>query len=660
MKKITTVVFLLIIPQNLFAQADTLLQNESAVDLIEEISSESEDSQIYDLLEQLSDNPIQINIAGKTDLIRIPFLDFQTANKIVDFREKNGFFKDVTDLYKIYSIDKETIEKILPYITFTDYSDQNIFQNLFSFQNMKVNFRTRGIVDLQDSKGLQENKFAGSRWKNYQRLQVESNDKFRLGLLTEKDPGESSFNDFYSFHFQIKNLGCVNKLIIGDYLLEFGQGLAMWSPYGLSKSTDAVNTIGKKDRGIVPYTSSNENQFLRGVSAQLNFGNFQMIPFFSSHKVDASIDSITSFVISTPVDGMHRTQSELNRKNTLLEKTFGISLKYNFLPNLSTEFLYYKTNFGNSFTSNSAFDISGNEFEFYSFSYSSFWKSVFVTGEFCYNRISAASINNIEIAVSKDFTFVSSFRNYPRNFVNIYSNGMGERSGTQNEIGFYTGFKLKTAVGTINFYYDQFKFPYATYYNPVPTSGREFLVYYYVRPFNKTVLTLKYKNENKEVAKVYSNENIIDNQIIQNIRLDLTYTANKFVTLKTRLESVFLSFTKTKDDAEKGFLVFQDVRIKPFSSLLLYLRAAFFKTDSYNSRVYEFENDLTGIVTNPPLYGKGLRWYLVAKYSLPLGITISMKYSELYEPEERTLGSGYSEINSNLDNSLNLQLDVKL
>ena len=118
-------------------------------------------------------------------------------------------------------------------------------------------------------------------------------------------------------------------------------------------------------------------------------------------------------------------------------------------------------------------------------------------------------------------------------------------------------------------------------------------------------------------------------------------------------------FPTTISGSEKGLLIFQDVKYEPSASLNFSGRIVFFKTDSYDSRVYEFENDLTGVMSNPALYGDGMRWYLVARYNTSFGLSLSMKYSELIKPNERALGSGDTLINSNVDNRLSFQLDFK-
>jgi hypothetical protein len=63
-------------------------------------------------------------------------------------------------------------------------------------------------------------------------------------------------------------------------------------------------------------------------------------------------------------------------------------------------------------------------------------------------------------------------------------------------------------------------------------------------------------------------------------------------------------------------------------------------------------------MTNTPLFGKGMKWYLMIKYRFLELFILSVKYSELFKPEENFLGSGYSEISGSLDNKLSLQLDL--
>ena len=106
--------------------------------------------------------------------------------------------------------------------------------------------------------------------------------------------------------------------------------------------------------------------------------------------------------------------------------------------------------------------------------------------------------------------------------------------------------------------------------------------------------------------------------------------------------------------------MFQDIRFSPSTSLNIYGRIIFFKTDSFNSAIYEYENNLTGVLTNIPLFGEGIRWYMIVRYKLFKFMTLSFKYSETYKPGEESIGTGLNEIPLNLSNILGIQLDLNI
>ena len=107
-------------------------------------------------------------------------------------------------------------------------------------------------------------------------------------------------------------------------------------------------------------------------------------------------------------------------------------------------------------------------------------------------------------------------------------------------------------------------------------------------------------------------------------------------------------------------MIFQDIRFSPTNSFNLYGRVIFFKTDSFNSAIYEYENNLTGVLSNIPLFGEGIRWYVLMRYKLFRFMALSFKYSETYKPGEESLGTGFNEIPLNLSNVLGLQLDLNI
>ncbi len=60
---------------------------------------------------------VDINKGTATDLVAVPGIGKSLAQRIVDFREKNGPFGQVDDLLKVQGIGEKSLEKLRPYLT---------------------------------------------------------------------------------------------------------------------------------------------------------------------------------------------------------------------------------------------------------------------------------------------------------------------------------------------------------------------------------------------------------------------------------------------------------------------------------------------------------------------------------------------------------------
>ena len=166
----------------------------------------------------------------------------------------------------------------------------------------------------------------------------------------------------------------------------------------------------------------------------------------------------------------------------------------------------------------------------------------------------------------------------------------------QNEFGIYNGLKWRIPFGIVNLYYDQFKFPYAGFDNPLPADGNEFFAELTSKPFSKVETKVRYKKERKELEYKIKDENSIAERNRENFRVEITYEISRSIRWKSRFEYNIFSVKDAKLN-ENGFLFFQDLRFVPNSNFNIYGRIVFFKTDSFNSAIYEYENDLTGVLT---------------------------------------------------------------
>ncbi len=652
---------------NTQAQTDSsyLKTEEVLENILQEPVTEVDNSDLYESIEALIQNPVNLNEASVTELQLIPGVDINSAKLIVEHRKKYGNFFSINELNAVQNLNKELIKSITPFLFVLKPEEQIVREEVESnfqyfFRRSDILLRSRIINSLQTSKGFIDKRFNGTKPKIYNRILVKHNRQFQIGFLAEKDAGENDLNEFSSYHFAMNNVGIIHKVVIMDYLLEFGQGLTLWSPYAFSKGPDAVYPVKRIDHVIKPYTSSTENNFFRGGAAAVKIGNFLLSAFYSNNSFDANIDTSTGRILSTPIDGLHRTESELRIKKTANEKVWGGRIDLVSEKFLSLGVLHYKSTFSNAFEPSDVFDIDGRDFSYTAFAYNVYVDKFNFAGEFAYNGTSVASINIFQFALNNNFTFISSIRSYPRNYFSFHGYAFGEKSGaTSNEFGIYTGFRWRTNLGLLNFYYDQFKFPYATFFNNQPSNGDEFLVDYLNKPFNKLETRIRYKYEKKDVSELIENTLQLVKRLRQVMRLELIYSISNKIRLRGRFE--YNSFNITSiNSSEKGYLIFQDLRISPTNSLNIYGRIIFFKTDSFNSAIYEYENNLTGVLTNIPLFGEGIRWYFLLRYKIFNFVALSFKYAETYKPGENSIGSGLNEIPLNLNNEIGFQLDINI
>jgi hypothetical protein len=105
----------------------------------------------------------------------------------------------------------------------------------------------------------------------------------------------------------------------------------------------------------------------------------------------------------------------------------------------------------------------------------------------------------------------------------------------------------------------------------------------------------------------------IVNRNQMNIRTGFIYQLKNNFRFRSRFEYVNVEY-KNFSGNNKGYLFYSDIRFIPLKKMTFDTRFIFFNTDSYDSRIYEFENDIQGVMSNVPLYGEGRRWYVVLKY----------------------------------------------
>lgn len=654
------------------AQTDTSSTDieESLENVLEETTDESEDNFLYDEYENLTKHPINLNTCTVEELLQVPILELADATLILEHRKKFGMFISSSELFSVENLNADKVKKLFPFV----FAEQSVYEIAQSnemiqqeshfvsfFRDINIDYRSRVISDLQPRAGFLEDKYQGNKIKFYNRAIFEFDNTYQLSILTEKDAGEKSLNDFTSFSLSAKKLGDFSSIVLGDYLIEFGHGLALWSPYASSKSADIGFVTRQRNKNIIPYKSTDENNFFRGAAVQYDWQFLSFSLYASNNYFDASIDSSRDVISSIPIDGYHRTETEYAKKNSAREQFLGGRIDYSVSNSFHISGLYYSSTYSKPIeTSSSAVSPKGKTFSHSSVAYSYSQNSLLVSGEISYNGISFAHLHSLQKIFSRNFSYIFSLRSYPRNYYSLHGRAFAEKPyDLQNEIGIYNGILLNTRFGKISFYYDQFMFPAATNSSPLSSKGNEVLVSFSSRVSKNVETVLRYKNEKKDVLVSGEAVKEFSERYRQQFRCEAIFSVNTKLKLKNRVEYNSYSL-KQNSFHEKGWLFYQDVKYKMQQNISLYGRIIFFKTDSFNSAIYEFENDLPGVMSNLAMYGEGFRWYFLVKVKVLNRLNLSFKYSETTKPKAKTLSSGNSEILSNIDNNFHMQLEISL
>ncbi len=586
---------------------DTL--ESAGEELFENIES---DLQIDEIIEQAEFVRIELNKADVDDLTEVPFITRDVAFKIISYREKIGGFKKREQVFEIPDID--------------DLVKVFLYRNGY-IQKPKLFLQTRmRVLSRNNIASLGEN--FSENYKTYQ-LFRSTFLNFSTGFVIEKDYDERNLNDLTRFYFEYRSSKFLRKAIFGSYTIQFGQGILLWRPVGLGKGSDAIfPAVRDFENYLSSYVSTDEVKPMFGFAMNSRFKNFEFTLFYSTTKLPSTIDS-SGFVRAIDFSGLNPKS-----KISTLRNVYGAILVFG-KQNFSIGFLNYIERFNRDFSREISKPFNAGKF-YSGFEYNFYFKNLSFFGEISSAKFLYFSVVSGASFSFKNLDFVFQYRNLNPNFATINGNVFSERYGEAwNEEGFYSGVKFRIGKFKFSAYYDIFRFP--KFEIEDVRNGTDYRVEASFRVSRN--VELKFMVREKAMArgvKVYDEfgrmswSDGIERR--KNLRFEIENRFSK-VTFKSRIESVERSLS----DFETGFLIYQGVRFEVFKFLRFYGRIAYFRSESYFSRIYVYEDDIDGVVSLIPLYGKGLRWYFVLKFNYGKIMSFQFKYSESFFVENEVV-----------------------
>jgi hypothetical protein len=220
--------------------------------------------------------------------------------------------------------------------------------------------------------------------------------------------------------------------------------------------------------------------------------------------------------------------------------------------------------------------------------------------------------------VTPVFQVAALTRYYATGYQSPMGSGFRTASGDGGEFGVYlTGHLILSRKVEADLFCDYYRLKWLTYRTDAPVQGTDAGLLLTCRLTRKSTLSLRYQWRTKpknESEDLYMHRLV--EQCRHRLRVQWTNAPWPFLNTKTEVSMVFNKGPNQRS-WDKGILMYQDLAFnfrKP--QLSLHLRVAYFDTDSYEERLYAYENDLYYAFTIGSYYYQGVRAYLMLRYKI--------------------------------------------
>jgi hypothetical protein len=685
------------------AQAQELPRRAPDLDrLTQELFAEIQSDQVpyedlYETLLQYYQTPINLNAASREELRALLLLSETQITNLLQHREATGPLLSLYELQAVPGWELRTIYRVLPFVT-VQADDPNrargpLWQRIKHEENNalfvryeRVLQRRKGYAAADTFQGRPTLRYLGTPDKLLVRYRVSHAHDFSLGFAAEKDagepvawqPGHGQFGpDFLSAHFFLQERGRLKALALGDYQLQFGQGLLLSSGLAVGKGSETITTLRRSSVGVRPYSALLENTFFRGAAATYQLApRWEATAFASRKNVDANLqqnaDSLAQFDefgSSLLYTGFHRTATELADRHNLQETVGGGNLGYlsadgNLALGLTTVATHYGTPLLRRAEPYNRYEFSGQNNLALGLHYSYVWRNLLLFGETA--RTTGGGLGTVNGMLASLGTRVDAsvlVRHYDANFHTFYGNALSENTRNINESGLYLGLKIRPAARwEVSAYFDQFRFPWLRYRVGAPSRGDDALLRVAYTPTKTSLLYAQYRVRLKprDLSSSLGRPVPLPGQQLRHSLL-IYYDTQPVgrLGLRTRLQGSHL-----RDDDNlpwrSGYVLSQDATVQIGRRVQLSARYAVFDADDYDTRQYVFEQDVLYAVSIPALYGQGTRAYAITQITFSKHLTLWLRYADTRYRHQTTVGTGLEEIRGTARSEVKMQVRYRL
>ncbi len=653
---------MMIMPLGLQAQEGHVWERYlSEVMTVEDSESESWE-RTYDLLCELEQQPLNLNTVTREQLEELPFLTAQQIEDMMEYRYRYGAMKSVGELMMIRSLG-EAQRRLLTYFIYVgdDASQRSPrLGDVLKYGRHELTATMR--IPFYEREGDHE-QYLGYPYRHWMRYQFSYGDYVKLGLVGAQDAGEPFFAnrnkwgyDYYSSYLQLRNLGRLETLVLGNYRMSMGMGLVMNNGSGLGKIATLQN-MGRSTNTLTAH-SSRSNSYLQGMGATIRLSTaFRATAFLSYTPLDATLnkDSTARTILTS---GYHRTETEMAKKHNLHALKTGGALRYEAHGlHLGVNALYVHLDRPLHPQRVSLYQRIypyDQDFMNTSLDYGYVSHQLSLNGETALDkRGHIATINTFNIRLSDVLSMMALQRFYSYKYASLDAQSYSDGGRVQNESGVYLGLSWHPSPEfQVSAYTDYAYFAWAKYQVSQSSYSWDQLLQaaYTGKRWN---LGVRYRLRMKQ--KDDKDKKTLNDRWEHRGRLSAEYATDFGLSCRTQLDGGYCAYS----EGEWGGMVSESLSYTK-DWLRLNIGAGYFHTDSYDSRVWLYEQGPLYAYSMNQFYGEGIRYWLMVRAAVGKRLMLTAKIGVTDYFDRSVIGSGYQQIEASSQCDLDIQLRWKI
>ncbi|MBQ3699837.1 MAG: helix-hairpin-helix domain-containing protein [Prevotella sp.] len=628
----------------------------------------------FELLSALAESKLNLNQVTREELEQLPFLSAQQIEDLMAYTDRYKPLRTLNELLMVESLDRDTRRLLKCFVCCDPIAAPS--DRLPSLSSLLKDGRHTLLatvkIPMYERKG-DSKAYLGYPYRHDLRYQFSYRDRIKFGLTGAQDAGEPFFAnknswgyDYYSYYFQLRRQGRLEELNLGMYKVQLGMGLVMNTGFRLGKVA-ILQSLGRSSHVLTAHASRSSASYLRGAAATVRLARHWRLTAFASYRpLDATLNDDNQTVRTIVTDGYHRTATELAKKNNTHLADLGLRLGWKgqkfggvASANVNVVYSHFDRTLVPYIASGSPtvsqlyrrYALAGNDFLNASLDYSYTHHRVSLAGETAVNRNGAlAALHTLSYRLTDQWSLMLLHRYYDKRYTAYHAYAFSEGSNVQNEHGLYLGAKWVPSRNTLlQAYLDYVYFPWARY--QVSSGSESFDAFVLARSLLYNIVTVEARYRFHLRQRDNDNHTLLMNRYEHRARLRASLPLWSVLTLATQADAVMID---NRTARSRGLMVSQFASYQ-HRWLKLSANVGWFRTDDYDSRLYQYEPSVLYDFSFPVYYGHGLRYALTARADAGR-FMFSAKVGTTNYFDRAVISSGQQQVNRSSMTDLLLQL----